>query len=508
MRKIFHFLTLLLLLPSVSALHFTEVMYDPPGSDNNKEFVEVHGNENFSQWIIGDLSSNDTLTLLQSNTSSNYSLIVEEGFDYSSLHCNIYSAGATIGNNLNNGGDRVVLYDKNGTKRDELNFSDSFGKNNGYSLELINISWQESDILGGTPCFPPEKRNQTSINETNQTGNQTKNETNQTTTPLYDLSVKITIDSILYQHVPYLNLFRVENELYTSGLSGRINATILYNVTKDGSLLLIDSFEVSVNSYKTAGTGRIQLNETGNYTLCGRIVRSNVSDENNMNDKICHNFTILNPLTQQCNVSLTLEIENQALYYREGGKIRFRNELNRHNNTDFPFEIIYTVETLDGKIVRNTSTSNENLKSYTPKTKEKVELFLLKNHLSFLACNNSNQHLSNEYLIVLLGEDITEYKNESFVEILEITKPLDVTKANHIPIKIYKGETGKYSVKLWAEDEKGKKVAETISFKAKKKLTTYELSLPLIFAKSGTHKIILCSPSFLHLLPFPLLLSR
>ncbi len=91
-------------------VYLTEVMYNPIGSDNNKEFVEVYGTNNLTGFIIGDTNQNDSLICLQFNNSCNVSLIVEEGFNYSSLSCSIYSAGATIGNGLSNSGDTVYLY--------------------------------------------------------------------------------------------------------------------------------------------------------------------------------------------------------------------------------------------------------------------------------------------------------------------------------------------------------------------------------------------------------------
>ena len=87
-----------------------EVMYNPEGSDNNKEFIEIYSDEiyDFSDYIIEDSSSNDILKLVKSSNSS-YSLIVEDGFDYSNIDASIYTVGATIGNDLNNDNDIIIL---------------------------------------------------------------------------------------------------------------------------------------------------------------------------------------------------------------------------------------------------------------------------------------------------------------------------------------------------------------------------------------------------------------
>ena len=89
-------------------------MYNPEGSDNNREFIEIYLTEpeNIGNYTIEDssTSSPDHLTLLQYQESS-FALIVEEDFDYSSINASIYSIGAAIGNGLNNDRDTLYLYD-------------------------------------------------------------------------------------------------------------------------------------------------------------------------------------------------------------------------------------------------------------------------------------------------------------------------------------------------------------------------------------------------------------
>jgi len=136
----------------VSGIQINEIMYNPVGADDNKEFVEIKGTNNLSGFVFGDLSGNDTLELLAWK-DSNYSLIVEEGFDYSGLDCSVYSAGASIGNNLNNQEEQIFLY-RNSLLEDTVFYDNSLGNGNGHTLEYFNNSWQESLVLGGTPCMP------------------------------------------------------------------------------------------------------------------------------------------------------------------------------------------------------------------------------------------------------------------------------------------------------------------------------------------------------------------
>jgi len=159
-RKIILYLLFLSITISyVSAdIRINEIMYNPEGSDNNKEFIEIYSEEtiNLSNFIIADLASNDTLTLLQ-YYDSDYYLITEEGFNFTDMGASVYSAGATIGNNLNKE-DSIFLYNENNTLIDNISYTDIC--ESGYSLEYSNGSFYCSFYEGGTPGKPNSNRNQ------------------------------------------------------------------------------------------------------------------------------------------------------------------------------------------------------------------------------------------------------------------------------------------------------------------------------------------------------------
>ncbi|MBS3098356.1 lamin tail domain-containing protein [Candidatus Woesearchaeota archaeon] len=144
---------------TLADITINELMYNPADSDNNKEFIELYHDEwtNLSNYTIGDESSNDSLQLIYFYNSS-YSLIVEEDFNYSEINASVYSAGKTIGNNLNDD-DNITVYYPNGTVIDYLSYSSSWGgENNGYSLEKkypynnnMEENWAESIYVNGTP---------------------------------------------------------------------------------------------------------------------------------------------------------------------------------------------------------------------------------------------------------------------------------------------------------------------------------------------------------------------
>jgi len=129
----------------------TEVMYNPEGNDNNKEFIELFSDNmiNLTGYSIEDSASKDILTLL-SYYNSSYALIVEEGFNYTGINASIYSAGATIGNNLNNDQDIIIIKDSNNTILDVLHYYSEWGAyGDGKSLCKIENVWQECLITPG-----------------------------------------------------------------------------------------------------------------------------------------------------------------------------------------------------------------------------------------------------------------------------------------------------------------------------------------------------------------------
>jgi len=145
LKTIITIFILLITLQTVEALTINEINYNPEGNDNNREYLEVITELNLTGFIIQDANSEDILEPLK-EINSTYALIVEEGFDYTNINASIYSAGAAIGNNLNNDEDYIII--KNNTEiLDVIHYYDYWGAdNNGKSLcKLPDLtgSWQE-----------------------------------------------------------------------------------------------------------------------------------------------------------------------------------------------------------------------------------------------------------------------------------------------------------------------------------------------------------------------------
>jgi len=162
MRKTMLLIISTLLMNPAGAVHINEVMYNPEGNDNNREFVElfVEDNRSLEDWVIADSESNDTLVVLQF-LDSQYAVIVEEGYSVNSS-ASYYTTGPSIGNNLNNVLDEISIYDEKGNLVDFMSYDGKMADNNGKSLELYNGSWRESTAIGGTPGVEnsvPDKTN-------------------------------------------------------------------------------------------------------------------------------------------------------------------------------------------------------------------------------------------------------------------------------------------------------------------------------------------------------------
>lgn len=201
---------------SYADIFINEVMYDPYGNDNNKEFIEIKGTNNLSEYMIGDSSLNDTLVETLYNQYSNFSLIVEEGFNYSGFNCSVYSVGTTIGDDLTNeGGDSIYLY-YNDILIDNITYDGTLARNNNKSLELVNSSWTQSLEDGGTPGRENTGIINDSMNEANEDGE-------------FDVSITISSDNLT------LNQTLTISGNITSTFGYEKNATLTLKIARNTS---------------------------------------------------------------------------------------------------------------------------------------------------------------------------------------------------------------------------------------------------------------------------------
>jgi len=291
------------------------------------------------------------------------------------------------------------------------------------------------------------------------------------------LRIEISLDDALFLGKTYTGLFRIDNLDHVSSTTDYINLTVSYNISGP-DFFKQDVFElINLNSYKTAGTGDFRPDKAGDYTICGQIIDSTIDDTNKDDDISCKNISVINTLDIPCNVSLDIGTW-KSLYFDEPTVFY----LNLNNET-FPFIIEYWVEDLFGNVVKNAiNTTNTNKKSFSPKLDEPDKAFLIKANLAFIACNDSNQADNYaEMLFVVKGE---EPANESKIEIPELylnkDNAIEFGETLRAEVSIYKGDSTKNVINVWAEDSKENKIsAETSKITITKKFSESLITVPV-----------------------------
>ncbi len=465
------------------AIRINEIHFNPSGYDNNLEFVEIYSDTkyDFTGYIVGDSSSNDTLVKLNNITNTTYSLIVEEGFNCSGFNISIYSAGLTIGNNLGNTEDTVYLYYPNNTQIDYVYYNSSFAED-GYSIELVNRTWTQSCLIGGSP------------------GKENHHDCEQPSTS-HDIMLEVYIEDIAYLNLELEKLFKITN--LNSELGKAYDINVDYNITKSGSIIKQNSFvKDEVNQYSTTNTGEWFPDSVGNYTICGRITSSSVNDTNLANDVACKDVEVIDTSSIPCNISLNISTEK--LVYENGESIKYYNNL---NNESFPYIIEYWIEDLFKDIVKNKyNTTNTNQKTYTKTIDELDRAFVIRSRLVKIACNDSDtRDNSAKKYVIIKGTDISESNttNNANITIEKIYAGSDDKlkwgECFRVKLKTYKNDTAKYSIQAYVENDEGEKLTKhTSKAGLHTKNTKYSLTLPLQLKpncdedyQDGTHTLVI-----------------
>lgn len=479
----------ILLSSSALAVSFNEIMYNPSGNDNNAEFIEILSNTlvDFSQVMVGDLTKNDSLLMLSGNNESNYTLIVEEGFNYTGLNCSIYTTGKNIGDSLGNSGDALFIYHNNGTLLDSVIYNNTMANGNGKSLELFNDSWQESYFEGGTPC---KENSQSPHNSTEDAiSNESQQNSSQLRTP-FNTTITFIIPDILYTGFNYTPLFKITNEHYkqNAGLEKEV-LNITLQITIYGQEFYQQLFiPLSLKYSKRTGLGSFLPDKAGSYTICGYIynndITTSVINDNTQDNStvhystICQEFKVLDISKISCDASIMSFTD--AIKYAPGQKVSILNKVVFQDNNSFPYTIDYWLEDAYEKVIKKrTTTTNTEKKSWTVPSKNQLQIYRLKSSLHTL-CNNSNSLTTAESLFYVAPEQLEE--SLLYIDDIEIPEAgFELGKLVKAHIHLYKGNTSRSSVHFYLASEQGKEASEIIKlqFFDKYKDVDFDITLTL-----------------------------
>lgn len=383
-------------------LWINEIFPNPLGEDNNREFVEIYSTEfvNLSSFIIGDNASNDTLVALQ-YFDGNYSLIVEEGFNYSDINASIYSVGATIGNNLGNSGDGVFFHDTNGTLLDFV-FYETLQE--GYSYEKNESGWFRSTIENGTPgkenSIASVIENITTLFVEQDAANITGS--NVSEMPLLNiLTLTALFPQEIYTTQTITTGFRIENKG-----KEKITAQLVYTVSFNDSTIINETttFE-NVNQYRTKDTVAVTLQEAGNYTLCGTVT-SNTTEEDFSDNTACASFTVIDPTLLSCDKNIVLEVDK--IMYQNNEQISFLPMITGAY-ADLPFVFSYWIEEFSGKIVKQPRNSSiTTTKQWTPSIHESYAIHEIHATLLETTCLDTNMENNHAMVYVIVENQLYE----------------------------------------------------------------------------------------------------
>ncbi len=158
-----------------------EIMYDP--SSGEPEWVEIYNRSqniySLKDWQFADASNSSTITEDDFQLGPNQYLILVDNADIE----NFYEIDSEIIvmslPSLNNGGDKLILYDDISSVVDSLTYDNTWGGGDGYSLERIDPAgfsfdennWAESEspvkASPGTVNSVSQKQNDLSVSEIN-----------------------------------------------------------------------------------------------------------------------------------------------------------------------------------------------------------------------------------------------------------------------------------------------------------------------------------------------------
>jgi hypothetical protein len=158
-------LVLMSMLPAMvsaqSDIRINEIMYNPPGTDADLEWIELYNNDttaiNITGWKFYEADTNHRLTFVQGSMVipvTGYAIIADNATAFLNEHpeCKCTVMDSTF--SLRNSDEYIALKNATSNLVDEVTYNSSWGADgNGKTLERTATGgWEESLADGGTPC--------------------------------------------------------------------------------------------------------------------------------------------------------------------------------------------------------------------------------------------------------------------------------------------------------------------------------------------------------------------
>ncbi|MGV8141639.1 MAG: hypothetical protein ACP5NW_04330 [Candidatus Woesearchaeota archaeon] len=382
------------------ALEFTEIMFNPNGSDTGREWIEIKiGSEciNFTAYKLYEAGTNHNIYSYGSDIACGYAIVcndvekfIEEHPEFNNHTTNdttIYKSTFSLSNT---GEELAIREDSEYLAYINYSIILSYVQvSEGYSLEYTDDAWRQSDYIGGTPGTDGAQQSY----PINQTMNETIN-MDENITIAYDInatendSINMSMERNTTDHdsnVTYYNdtsedTNNAELDINMSDLNQTLNNTL--NQTLNYTIE-----EVNNTSNHTGNNSYDNFNDTNNHNTGG-----NNSSNNNSNTE---NGTA-------CSVSINITINNESIIYENGVQIKFYNRIIFKNKPDgLNYSIEYWVEDLEGTNFKSkVVTNNQAEKTFTPKIEESDKILIIKNQIKDAGQCTITVHNSEKMLLI------------------------------------------------------------------------------------------------------------
>jgi hypothetical protein len=294
------------------------------------------------------------------------------------------------------------------------------------------------------------------------------------------LKLAVYIDDEIYVSNTYTSLFKITNLDHISRVTDHINLTLAYNITLNGVLIKQETVLITeLNSYKTSNTGSFSPTTAGNYTISGWIINSTVADTNKTDDYSSKTTQAIDTSGQPCNISLN--ITTDKFIYDEQESVKFNNNLNEEI---YPYTIEYWIEDFFGNVYKNKyNTTNTDQKSWKTEIEEKDKVLFVKS-IVYPLCRDSNisDNYAEKMFVVKSNTSNSQASSadekESSLEIADSDETASFGDIINVKVEAYRGDTSRYSISLYAEDN-GKKASDIAKLHIDKKYSSFKGQIPL-----------------------------